>query len=504
MVIVKKQTPRKTKNRSNCCTWLVGCTFSKERILSTEVNVGNLRKSSIGVTGIVFFVVAAAAPLAAIVGAGPVVFAAGGEGAPGLYLIASIVLLLFAVGFAAMSRYVTSAGGFAATVSRGLGNRLGYATAGVAIVAYAGMLIGLYGQFAIFLSDLLKNFFGLDINWFILAATGVIVVGILSYLDVNLSAAVLGVLMIAEVLLLLIFDVSVLAQGGSSGINIDNFSPSNVFSPGIGIGMLFAFACFVGFEATTIYGEEAKNPKKTVAIATYVSIGLIGFFYVLTTWAVGLAYGSGNASAAAAEDPVGFVLNANTQFVGQWSTDVMQVLIVTSVFAVLLSFQNTLSRYFFSLGRSGLLPSALGKTHPKFKSPYIAGVFLTVLSLVVLGIFAIAGADPFMNVYLWLVGLGTLGVLVLQALGAIAVVGYFAKEKKVNVWVGAIAPGLGAIGLIFAIYLAVTNFSQLTAVNEGPVTLLPWLIIVFGLVMLIIGVSRSRKKLVDLGIDHDS
>lgn len=470
--------------------------------MSTSTQDNTLRKGSIGVPGIVFFVVAAAAPLGAIVGAGPVVFAAGGEGAPGLYLIAAIVLLLFSVGFAAMSRYVTSAGGFAATASKGLGKPFGYATAGVAILAYAGMLIGLYGQFAVFLADLLKNFFGWEVNWVILAAIGVVIVGILSYLDINLSAIVLGILMICEVLLLVIFDVFVLMKGGASGINLDNFSPSSVFSPGMGVGLLFAFACFVGFEATTIYGEEAKNPKRTVAVATYTSIILIGVFYTLTAWALGLAYGSGNASAAAAKDPVGFVLTANTQYVGLWSTNLMLVLIVTSVFAVLISFQNTLSRYLFSLGRANFLPTALGRTHPRFKSPSIASIALSLLTIVVLGIFALCGADPFLNVYLWLVGLGTLGVLVLQAVGAAAVVGFFVKKKFKNPWVGYIAPGIGGLGLIVAIVLAITNFSQLTGVTEGPVTWLPWLVLVAAIIGVVIGLVRSRKSPIDLGIDQ--
>src|SRR5699024_10504185 len=113
----------------------------------------------IGTPGIVFFVVAAAAPLAATLGAGPVVFIYAGAGAPAMYLIAALALLLFSFGFALMSRYVTNAGGFAAFVDWGLGRRAGHAAAGIALLAYLSMFMGISAQFSTFVSDLCSRFF---------------------------------------------------------------------------------------------------------------------------------------------------------------------------------------------------------------------------------------------------------------------------------------------------------------------------------------------------------
>lgn len=468
----------------------------------TEVHhATTLKRGSLGVPAIVFFVVATAAPLAAVLGAGPVVFIFSGVGAPAMYVIAAVVLLLFGVGFAAMSRYATSAGGFAAFASKGLGRYAGYVMAGVAVLAYAGMLIGLFGQFAVFTADLFANLLGWDIPWQVIAFAGVILIGTFGYLDIQLSASVLGVLMILEVLILVIFDAVIIATGGADGLNFDAFAPQNVFTPGLGVGLLFAFACFVGFEATVIYGEEAKRPKVTIPRATYASILVIGVIYTITMWALGLAYGSANVQAAATENPVDFVFAANTQFVGEWSTLIMRILVVTSLIAVLLAFHNTLSRYLFSLGRARFLSARLGRTHRRFHSPSVASLVLTILTAVVLLAFVVAGADPFTTIYLWLVGLGTVGVLVLQAAGAAAVVGYFARNRasRTNPWTNFIAPALGGIGLVAAIVLAVVNFPLLTGVTEGPATLLPWLLVVAAIGGLIIGITRSRKgEVVDL------
>ncbi|WP_447411928.1 amino acid permease, partial [Clostridium perfringens] len=76
-----------------------------------------------------------------------------------------------------------------------------------------------------------------------------------------------------------------------------------------------------------------------------------------------------------------FVYAANTQFVGQWSTSLMQILAITSVFAVLLSFHNALCRYLFALARSGFLPQQLSSVHPRFRSPYKASITLSVITL---------------------------------------------------------------------------------------------------------------------------
>lgn len=468
-----------------------------------------LKRSSLGVPAIVFLVVAAAAPLAATLGAGPVVFILGGTNAPVMYLIASLILLLFAIGFATMSKHVTSAGGFASYISQGMGRAAGYAAAGLALLAYIGMLSGLFGQLAIFTADLIEDYLNVAVPWQVLAIVALVLVGVFGYLNIDLSAKILGVLLILEVAIVLIFDIAVFAQAGSEGINFDAFNLGTIDLATLGVAVLFAAACFVGFEATVIYGEEAKNPKRTVARATYWSVGIIGVFYTMTMWALGLAYGTDRVQGAAAENPVEFVFEVNTAFVGLWSTRIMQVLVVTSLIAVLLAFHNTLSRYVFSLSRSRFLPQTFAQTHPRFRSPHRSSLLVSAVTLVILAAFILAGGDPFAHLYLWMVGVGSLGVLVLQAAGSAAVVGYFIKRRRRNlpsegsIWSRLIAPGLGAILLAVIAVLAIINFSELSGATEGPATLLPWLVIVAMVIGIIVGVVRSRKgDPIDVGTEY--
>ncbi len=471
-------------------------THDRKVVTPPTTSNDQLKAGSIGVAGIVFFVVAAAAPLAATLGAGPVVFIFAGAGAPSMYLIASIALLLFAVGFATMSRYVTNAGGFASFVSWGLGKRAGHAAAGIALLAYLAMFLGISAQFATFISDLMDRFFGVGIPWQAVLLVGVVIVGLLAYRDIRVSTVLLGIFLVLEVLILAVFVIAVFVQGGASGINLDSFTPGEVFSPTIGLALLFAFSCFVGFEATTLYGEEAKEPKKTVPRATFIAVISIGVVYTVTMWALSLAYGTENVQQAAMDDPIGFVLNANTQYVGEWATIIMEILVVTSLLAVLLSFHNALNRYVFSLGRAGFLPKKLGHTHSRFQSPNVASVTVTIVIGVVLLVFLLTGADPFSVLYMWMIGLGTLGLLLLQASGAAAVVTFLRRYRKTeSVWKTLIAPVLGGLMLTVAVLLALFNFGDLIE-NEGPVRyILPALYVIAIVAGIVIGTIRNVDDL---------
>src|SRR5207253_1904154 len=132
------------------------------------------------------------------------------------------------------------------------------------------------------------------------------------------------------------------------------------------------FACFIGFEATTIYSEEARDPASTIPLATYVSLLLIGAFYVFSSWCMVLAAGRGKLMAQLAElpDVTTFLFQLSDHYVGTWLTLAMRMLFLTSIFAGMLAFHNSIARYFFAMGRDRLIHQALGRTHRIHRSPH--------------------------------------------------------------------------------------------------------------------------------------
>ena len=217
-----------------------------------------LKKGRLGVLGIVFFVVAASAPLVGMTGAVPVAMLAGnGAAAPGAYLAVGLILLLFSVGYTAMSSRVTNSGAFFAYVGRGLGTNAGVASAFASIVGYVTIQLAIYGFFGGIVAGEMAARFAIEMPWYVWSLLAWAIVTALSLLSVDIGAKVLGVLMILEVLSLFVTAIFILVAGGPEGMNFGaSFSPDQIFvggfAGGAGIAIAFAFASFIGFEATAI------------------------------------------------------------------------------------------------------------------------------------------------------------------------------------------------------------------------------------------------------------
>ncbi|GHH67397.1 amino acid permease [Kitasatospora indigofera] len=382
----------------------------------------------LGVGDIVFFVVAAAAPLTVMAGVAPFAIAFGGIGAPVAYLATGLVLALFAVGFTAMTAHVKNAGAFYAYVTLGLGRPAGLGAALLAVFSYNAIQIGMFGAFGYFARTTANDLLGVDLPWPVWALVGVAVVWLLGYRSINLGAKVLGALLIAETGILLVLACAVLARGGAHGLSLAGLAPGNVLQGGMGGVLGLSFAAFVGFEATAIYREEARDPQRTVPRATYLAIAFLGLFYTFITWMIIQAFGDGEAVQAATADPSGMFFTAMTHYVGGWATDLQRVLIVTSLLAALLAFHNTITRYGYALASEGAAPAALGRVHPRHGSPWIGGIAQSVLAAAAVLVARAVGADPYNQFFLRVNSPGVVGILLLQAVAGLAVFAFFRKN----------------------------------------------------------------------------
>ncbi len=458
-----------------------------ESVLPVASGEGSeLRRGVLGVGFITFFVVSAAGPLVAMAGGVPVAMLLGnGAGIPATFLIVLAILLIFSVGYTSMARYVTNAGAFYAFTTRGLGGTLGGAAAIIAIVAYNTMQIGIYGMFGAASSGLLQSLLGVHLPWWLYAYVAMAIIAVLGYRQIDLSAKVLGALVVGEYLGVLILDMAILRFGGAAGINGASFTPRAFTSGSPSIGLLFCFAAFIGFEATTIYAEEAKDPERTVPLATYFSVLLIGGFYALSSWCVVTGIGAEKVVGRirGLPDPTHLLFELSNQYVGGWLTTLLRILFVTSVFAGLLAFHNSVARYFYAMGRDGLLPSRLGKTHAIHQSPHIGSVLQTLLAASVVFIFVAAGGDPVLTLFSWLTNVGTLGVIVLMALVSFAVPAFFLRNPRLacSTLRSVLAPVVAGVAFVVIVVLAFIHFDVLTGASHTLAVVLPALILVAAL-----------------------
>ncbi|OPX10272.1 amino acid permease [Mycobacterium sp. AT1] len=434
-----------------------------------------MRPGHLGAGAIIFFVVAAVAPMAAIVGASPIVFSVQGPTTPMVYLLAALLFAVFSVGYVAMSRHITNAGGFVAYMAQGLGARVATAGAALAILFYGTLQAALWSQFSVFAQSLVADKLGVEVPPWVIMFVALFAVTGLVMLGIDLSLKVLGVLVALEIAVFVVLDVAIIVGGGGpSGNSFAAFNPSDLVGPGLGVAFLFAFSCFTGFEATVVFSEEAKNPRRTIPRAVYGSIAFIGGFYALTAWALGNAAGNDSVQAAATADPAGFVFAIAEREVGGWLSTSMEVLVVTSFIAMLIGFQNMFARYVYALGRAHVLPARLGTASSK-GTPTAAALGVGVLLTVILAAFQLAGADPITVTYSWLLSLGTVALIAILILTSVSVVAFFARTKlERNLWVTVLGPILSIVGFGYVAYLAITNYDALLGGQGG---IAKWLLI---------------------------
>jgi amino acid transporter len=440
-------------------------------------SAGPALRRSLNTPKIVVLVIAAAAPMAAMVGTVPLAFAVGnGPGVPGMFAVAGVVLLCFSVGYAAMGRKIVNAGGFYTYLSCGLGKSPAVGGGLVAVVSYNATCIGLIGAFGYFLHLGLAQS-GINVPWEVFSAIAVVATAVLGYRDINVSARTLRVLMALEIGVLLVLAAFVIAHRGTGALPTTSFQPRTLFSGTVGITLMFAFSAFIGFESAALYGEEAHNPRRSVPLATYASVIIIAIFYTFTSWMAVGAVGPTHLRSVARHQLGNLFFKISNEFASTALTTVMQLLLVTSLFAAMLSLHNATNRYMYVLGRERVLPGWLGQVHARHRSPHRASVAQITIDVVVIGAFAAAGLNPYTTLATSMIGLGTLGIVSLQAATSLSVIGFFRRRPDRHWWRTFVAPILGAFGLTSGVVLLIGNFRVLTGTHNVVVTALPWLLL---------------------------
>ncbi|GAA4554002.1 APC family permease [Amycolatopsis samaneae] len=407
-----------------------------------------LGNQGLGVAQVVFFVVAAAGPLYAIAGGVSTTYAVTGSvGVPLSFLVLAPVLALFAVGYAAMSRYVTNAGAFYPYVANGIGRASGTAIAFVSLVAYNAIQISVYGLFGWSVSNWLATRFGPVLPWWPTALVTAVLVGVLGVLRVDVNAKVLGVALCLEVAVVAVIDVVLFAHPAGGHASFASLEPATLFTVGAGAVFAFSVAVFTGFEGAATYGEECRDPRRTVGRATHIAIWLTAVLYFVSSLAMSVGAGPDGVVAGSRAEGPALLFGLSAHHAGALFADVAYFLFMTSQCAGLLSFHNAVARYFFALGREGLLPAALSRTG-RTGAPVGGSLAQTALALVVIAVFAIAGGDPVTQLFAWLGVTASTGVVLVMIAVSLAVIGFFRRRTEVETaWRRWVAPLLAALAL---------------------------------------------------------
>ncbi|GBQ57755.1 APC family permease [Komagataeibacter swingsii] len=428
---------------------------------------------NLGAAEIIFMVIAAAAPLTVISGNVPLAITQGnGPLAWTGFVAAAAVMLLFSVGFVAMTAYMTEAGAFFTYIRAGLGARCGRAGAFLALLTYTAIQLGVYGFFGWSMDDAARQWGGPALPWWLYAAGVLGVVAVMGYRHIDLSSRVLGVALVLEIGVVVVMNAMILWRpmpvAPMAMTPVADAGPAGPFA----VALLFAMTGFIGFEATAIFRDEARDPQRTIPRATYGAVVIIGLFYAISCWCVIHAWGADSIAAITRgflDHGRNIVLETAGRYAGRVMQQAMQVLLLTSLFACLLSFHNIIARYQLALGREGIMPAFLARTHDRHASPHVASVAQTGTACVLLVLAALSGVDPLVDIFGSMAGISTIGITVLMVLTSVAVVAFFTRRRDLSRGraVSTLAiPGIAAVALCAVLYIIMANFTRITGLAD--------------------------------------
>lgn len=458
---------------------------------------GQLRKNAIGLPAILFLLVTSAAPLYAMLFNVPVGIDGSGFGAPAGFIVAGVILIIFAVGYVAMAKRVTAAGGFYSFASHGFNQVVGLAVGLLLAFCYLLFTASIMSVTAYWANSAIRQWSGIEIPAWVITYIILAISMAFAWFRIELTTRVLGVFMSAELLALLILGIATLAHGGAHGITYAPLNPANLFgnpaarsvfgASAAGLALFAAFWSWVGFEVGPNYGEESRNPRRNIPLGTYGSVVALGIIFTFSSWMFVEGWGQSQATQAIKDQFEGKFASAfyplTDHFVGHWLTIAFEILVITSGFACQLAFFNTTSRYVYSMGREGILPRALGRTHPKHGSPFVAGSLVCLLIVFYVAGFAIYNSTDIG----WLTGIGTwsplmgvFGLMCMEALVSFGIIRYLFKNREGGYRPASmlIAPLIGGLCMVGGAFLLMDNRDALAGATHNPfVESIPYVIL---------------------------
>lgn len=429
-------------------------------------------RGNLGTASLVFTVIAYNGPLICLAGIVPLVIALGnGLGAPGTFGFLGVLVAVFAVGLNAMASRMTHAGAFYTYVTAGIGRSAGLSAGLVAITAYLMLCAGVYPLFASSLEHILADVFGIHGGppWPVWAAIGWLVVTALSMANIELSAKVLGAASAAEIIVTVIWNFRVYANGGPEGRSVDVVG--SLFSGNPAFALVLGILCLTGFESLQVFRSETRDSARTVPRATYISVALLTAMYAVSSLAYIIAFGASKAVDSVGDDPTGAVLGSIAQYVAKPAADIANVLLTTSTFAACLAITNIIARYIFAFAQDGVAPSALAKVNARHGSPVAASAATAALNFAVVAVVVIAGMSA-ATAFACLTSFGAYCLVLLYVVTSAAILIFFLKRKepganKLKVFV---APLVATAGMAFIAYLSTKNFAAVIGQPQAVAT----------------------------------
>jgi amino acid transporter len=416
--------------------------------------IDRLREHSISLPHVVFQAITHTAPAVSLAFVILTAIPVGGIALPFTLVLATITVLFVAIAIGQLAKDIPSAGGLYTYVAKALGPGAGFMVGWGYMVLEPLVipLVLLLGAF--FIQDFLQYQFHLDTPfwpWVLLQAA---LIFVLTYRDIRISMTagiVLGALEVSAFLGLALWMI----VANHDQITAQPFIPTNIpggHVSGVFQAVVFSVIALIGFEGAAPLGEEARESRRAIPLALIIAVAAIGLFYIFMVYAMIVGTGLAN-FVQFGTDPN----NSNpfrTLAVRYWGPFwfLIFLALLNGVFGNANAGVTTASRVTYAMARNGAFPAMFAKTHPRYKTPYIAIVVeigVGVLIALVLG----QAYGPSTGVGVVGTAIGIIGILMYITICVSCTVYYIRfRRDRFNLFVHAVMPLVGAIFFLVPLY----------------------------------------------------
>jgi amino acid transporter len=423
-----------------------------EDLKSSQGTIGTgLRENAIGIPGILMQGIATIAPSFAILASFVFIVSFAGLSTPWAFLFGGVLLGLQALNASQLAKVFPSAGGWYTWIARALHPRAGF---------FAGVLFSIwlppvacltlsYLSYTV-LQPSIKAEYGVNIPWWIWVIAALALVLYFSYQGITISEKALIITGSIEILIMVALAITGLASAGPGGFSWAPLNPGNFHLAGnLFLGVVFSIFAFSGWESTGPMAEESKNPKRNVPIGLVGSVIILMCYFVFVTW--GYLVGIGTHRVGSIPTAVAWPVATLAQRVWGGAWVFLLFALLNSAIAVSIACFNGGTRTWYGMGRSGVLPTALGRVNEKRKTP-INSIHLEVAMQVIA--FACVLIFGVTNVFLTWANAITIGLVLMYILANIGVVKYYLTEGRAqfNVVLHVIVPVIASAAGVLVVW----------------------------------------------------
>ncbi|ASI60028.1 APC family permease [Raoultella ornithinolytica] len=410
-----------------------------------------LQRNSIGLPTVLMQSIAQIAPAVGVLTTIAFNTQQAGLSAPSAYIVAFIIGLIVAVSLAQLGKHFPSAGGFYTYVSATVGPSAGFIVGWMYSWIVALIPGGLAAYTGFVMQNEIARNYGIHIPWQAITLFILILVGTVAYRGIKTSGKMLTVLSVFEILIVAALALCGLLSPGEGGVTLAGFLPTNApTSHGFFLAVVLSIFAFTGWEGAAAVAEEARNPRKVIPQAIVGSVILLGIFYVFCAWGIQSGWGIAHMDTlgAATENPALTV--AHRLWGPAWVLVLLALL--NSGIAVCIACTVDATRNWFAMARSETMPVWLKKVHPQHRTPHIAILTQTLLSLVI-GLIAGSLVAPD-QVFFMLATLATIIYVFVYIMGNIGVIRFFTTtmRKSLSITMHILFPIFSSAVLLCVLY----------------------------------------------------